>query len=71
MPPRSSTRTGTVTDHISIRTRAITASALLDERRVVLTGLQHLGAHVIEADHEDVSERLAQAFVDIKRRNLL
>ncbi len=52
-------------------TRAITASALLEERQIVITGLQHLGAHVIEADHDRVSERLAQAYVDIKRRNLL
>lgn len=52
-------------------TRAITASALLDERQVVLTGLRHLGAHVIEADHDRISERLAQAYVDLKRSNVL
>jgi uncharacterized protein (DUF58 family) len=52
-------------------TRAITASALLDERQLVLTGLRHLGAQVIEADHDGVSERLAQAYVDLKRKNVL
>jgi uncharacterized protein (DUF58 family) len=52
-------------------TRAITASALLHEREVVLTGLRHLGVHVIQAEHDLVSERLAQAYVDLKRRNIL
>lgn len=52
-------------------TRAITASALLDERQIVIAGLQHLGAHVIEADHDGVTERLAQAYIDLKRRNIL
>ncbi|MES2904484.1 MAG: DUF58 domain-containing protein [Pseudomonadota bacterium] len=52
-------------------TRAITASALLDERQVVITQLQHLGAHVIEADHDRVSEQLARAYTDLKRRNIV
>ena len=52
-------------------TRAITASALLDERQVVITQLQHLGAHVIEADHDRVGEQLARAYTDLKRRNIV
>jgi uncharacterized protein (DUF58 family) len=52
-------------------TRAITAAALLKERRVVITGLQHLGIHVIESEHDRVNERLVQGYLDLKRRNLL
>jgi uncharacterized protein (DUF58 family) len=52
-------------------TRAITAAALLKERRVVVTGLQHLGVHVIESEHDRVGERLVQGYLDLKRRNLL
>lgn len=52
-------------------TRAITAAALLKERRVVITGLQHLGVHVIESEHDRVGERLVQGYLDLKRRNLL
>ena len=52
-------------------TRAITASALLKERRVAITSLQHLGVHVIESEYDKVSERLVQGYLDLKRRNLL
>jgi uncharacterized protein (DUF58 family) len=52
-------------------TRAITASALLKERRLVITGLQHLGIHVIESEYDRVGERLVQGYLDLKRRNLL
>ena len=52
-------------------TRAVTASALLRDRKLVLTRLQHLGVHVIESEHDRVGERLVQGYVDLKRRNLL
>jgi uncharacterized protein (DUF58 family) len=52
-------------------TRAITAATLLKERRVVISGIQHLGVHVIESEYDRVSERLAQGYLDLKRRNLL
>jgi uncharacterized protein (DUF58 family) len=52
-------------------TRAITASSLLKERRVVITTLQHLGVHVIESDHDHVSEQLVAGYLDLKKRNLL
>lgn len=52
-------------------TRAVTAAALLRDRLMVLTRLRHLGAHVIEAEHDRVGERLVQGYVDLKRRNLL
>lgn len=52
-------------------TRAVTAAALLRDRLTVLTRLRHLGVHVIESEHDRVSERLVQGYVDLKRRNLL
>ena len=52
-------------------TRAVTAAALLKDRRIVLTRLRHLGAHVVECDHDRVNEHLVTAYVDLKRRNLL
>lgn len=52
-------------------TRAVTAAALLRERLLVLTRLRHLGAHVIEAGHEQVGEALVAGYLDLKRRNLL
>jgi uncharacterized protein (DUF58 family) len=52
-------------------TRAITASALLKERRVVIGSLQHLGVHVIETDYDKVGEQLVSGYLDLKRRNLL
>jgi uncharacterized protein (DUF58 family) len=52
-------------------TRTVTAAMLLRERRLVLTRLRHLGAHVIEAQHDRVGEQLVAGYVDLKRRNLL
>ena len=52
-------------------TRAVTAAALLRDRKLVLTRLQHLGVHVIESEHDRVGKRLVQGYVDLKRRNLL
>ncbi len=52
-------------------TRAVTAAALLKDRRIVMTRLRHLGVHLIESEHDRVSERLVEGYVDLKRRNLL
>ncbi|TCP29672.1 DUF58 domain-containing protein [Sphingomonas sp. BK235] len=52
-------------------TRAVTAAGLLRDRLLVLTRLRHLGAHVVEAPHAAVGERLVAAYVDLKRRHLL
>lgn len=52
-------------------TRAITAANLLKERRVVITRLQHLGVHVVESEYDRVSERLVQAYLDLKKRDVL
>lgn len=52
-------------------TRAVTAAGLLRDRLLVLTRLRHQGAHVIEAEHDKVGERLVEGYVELKRRNLL
>ena len=52
-------------------TRAVTAAALLRDRLMVLTRLRHLGLHVVESEYDLVPDRLVQAYVDLKRRNLL
>jgi uncharacterized protein (DUF58 family) len=52
-------------------TRAVTAAALLRDRRLALARLQHLGVHVIESAYDKVGESLVAGYVDLKRRNLL
>ncbi len=52
-------------------TRAVTAAALLKDRRLVLTRLQHLGVHIIESEYDKVGESLVAGYVNLKRRNLL
>lgn len=52
-------------------TRAVTAAALLRDRRLVLLRLRHLGVHVIESEHDKVAERLVEGYADLKRRDLL
>ena len=52
-------------------TRAVTASDLLTDRRVVISRLQHLGVHVVESEYDKVSERLVQSYLDLKKRDLL
>ena len=52
-------------------TRAVTAAALLKDRRMVITRLQHLGVHVVESEYDKVSERLVQSYLDLKKRDLL
>ncbi|MEG3125344.1 DUF58 domain-containing protein [Sphingomonas sp. GB1N7] len=52
-------------------TRAVTAAALLRDRRLVLLRLRHLGVHVIESAYDQVAEQLVEGYVDLKRRSLL
>ncbi|MEO5774849.1 MAG: DUF58 domain-containing protein [Sphingomicrobium sp.] len=52
-------------------TRAITAAALLNDRKLVLASLQHLGVHVVESGHDSIVESLVTAYMDLKRRNVL
>ncbi len=51
--------------------RAVTAGALLRERRVVVGRLRQLGAHVLEADHRALGPALVERYLAIKRESLL
>ena len=51
--------------------RAVTAAALLRERRLVITRLRHLGVHVLEAPAGEAGPSLVAAYLDFKRRSLL
>ncbi|MES2442309.1 MAG: DUF58 domain-containing protein [Pseudomonadota bacterium] len=55
-------------DHVS---RAVTAAALLRERRLVVSRLRHIGIHVLEARHDAVGPALVRQYIEFKRRNLL
>jgi uncharacterized protein (DUF58 family) len=65
----------TIADAMPLRpddiTRAVTATALIRDRRLALSRLQHLGVHVIESEYDRVGERLVAGYIDLKRRNLL
>jgi uncharacterized protein (DUF58 family) len=51
--------------------RAVTAAALLRERRLVITRLRHLGVHVVEAPAAETGPALVNAYLDFKRRSLI
>lgn len=51
--------------------RAVTAQNLLDQKRLVITRLQHMGIDVIEAAYEDFGTRLINGYLRIKRRGSL
>ena len=51
--------------------RAITAAALLRQRQLVINRLRQLGAYVVVSEHDKVGERLAEAYLDLKRKDLL
>jgi uncharacterized protein (DUF58 family) len=51
--------------------RAVTAAALLREREVVIGRLRRLGAHIVEAPVDGVGPAVLNAYLDIKRRELL
>ena len=51
--------------------RAVAAAGLLQERRLVLTRLRHLGVHVLEANAGETGPALVNAYLGFKRRNLL
>jgi uncharacterized protein (DUF58 family) len=62
---------GAAPDEADDVTRAITAASLLKERRTVITRLQHLGVHVVESEYDKVASRLVQAYLQLKKRDLL
>ncbi len=51
--------------------RAVMAAGLLRERRLVLTRLRHLGVHVVEGSADTAGPAVVNAYLDLKRRNLL
>ncbi|GAB5487283.1 MAG: DUF58 domain-containing protein [Parasphingorhabdus sp.] len=52
-------------------TRAVTAQSLLDQKKLVVTRLQHMGIDVIEGAHDVVGTRLINSYLKIKRRGQL
>lgn len=50
---------------------AVTAAAMLRERRIVVSRLRHLGIHVLEAPHRKVGRALVRQYLEFKRMNLL
>jgi uncharacterized protein (DUF58 family) len=52
-------------------TKAVTAATLLRQRRLVVGRLRRLGAHVIEAAHDQAGPALLNSYIGMKRRNLL
>jgi uncharacterized protein (DUF58 family) len=52
-------------------TKAVTAASLLRQRRLVISRLRRLGVHVVEAAHDQAGPALLNAYIQMKRRNLL
>jgi uncharacterized protein (DUF58 family) len=52
-------------------TRAITAAALLRQRRLVIARLRRLGVHVLESSYREAGPALVNTYLDFKRRSLL
>ena len=51
--------------------RAVTARNLLDQKKLVLTRLRHMGIDVIEGAQQDIGTRLINSYLNIKRRGAL
>ncbi len=51
--------------------RTVIAASLLRERRIVIARLQRLGVHVVEAPFAQLGTALVNAYLDLKRRELL
>jgi len=51
--------------------RAVIAGSMLRERRIVVARLQRLGVHIVEAHHDRIGTELVNAYLGLKRRNLL
>jgi uncharacterized protein (DUF58 family) len=51
--------------------RAVVAAGLLRERETVIARLRRLGAHIVEAPAARIGPDLINAYVDLKRRDLL
>lgn len=51
--------------------RAVVAATLLRERDLVLARLRRLGAHIVEAPADRIGPEILNAYLDLKRRDLL
>jgi uncharacterized protein (DUF58 family) len=51
--------------------RAVTAAALLRDRRLVIARLERMGAQIIVSPYDQLGAALVNAYLDIKRRALL
>ncbi len=51
--------------------RAVVAATLLRERDLVLARLRRLGAHIVEAPADRIGPEVLNAYLDLKRRDLL
>lgn len=51
--------------------RAVVAGGLRRERELVITRLRRLGAHIVEAPAERIGPSVINAYLDLKRRDLL
>lgn len=50
---------------------SVTADALISEKQLVISRLQHMGVDVIEAPYQDIGSRLLNAYLRIKKRGAL
>lgn len=50
---------------------AVIAAELMDQRRLVISRLRHMGANVIEARHDQIGPKLVDSYLEIKRRGVL
>lgn len=51
--------------------RAVVAAALHRERDLVVARLRHMGVHIVEAPAEKIGPAILNAYMDLKRRDLL
>lgn len=51
--------------------RAVVAGTLLRERYAVVARLRRMGAHIVDAPADQVGPEIVNAYLDLKRRNLL
>ena len=53
------------------RVKAVAAATLLRERDLVISRLRRTGGHIVDAPVGSVGPRLLNAYLDLKRRDLL
>jgi uncharacterized protein (DUF58 family) len=51
--------------------RAVFAASLLRERELVISRLRRLGVHIVETPADRIGPEVINAYLDLKRRDLL